>query len=107
MPFCLSKGIVPVKLDSFRAIAGYGVEGSYQGRPVFLGQADWMLPKLPLQERQRIEPQVAEAKELGEAVAILLTGEKASVFRLKDHLRPGVRDTLQSLKNAEACILSC
>jgi len=92
------QGVLPLAIENFKAYAGYGVEGSFQGEPIYLGQVAWMLPKLPPEQQEVLSGYCDTIQSRGESLAILAAGKQVCLFRLVDSLRPGMAQTLQTLK---------
>lgn len=96
--YATEQGVLPSPLTQFRAIPGYGIEAVYQGLPVYLGNREWMWPRLTANARTHLDGLCTAAARRGESLAILLIGQQASLFRFRDRLRKGSIETLQALR---------
>ncbi|MBS0623489.1 MAG: cation-translocating P-type ATPase [Verrucomicrobia bacterium] len=97
--YASQQSILPLAVENFKAFAGHGVEATVRGHTVFLGSMDWMLPKVPPNQRSQIEQRCRMIQEQGESLAILLVQDHVSIFRFSDCIRPRVLETLQILKD--------
>ncbi len=90
------KGVEPLPIDDFRATPGYGVEGLYQGVPLYLGAPDWP-------GRGELAPALRElALSLGaqgQTVTVLWRGNEAlGVFALSDQPKEDAAAAIARLK---------
>ncbi len=97
------RGASPVALNNFRSIPGFGLEGTVeteQGeRDAFIGQPEWALDKIPPDEKESLQQAIDEIRKKGELLSVLLIGNKIFLFKFSDSARPGIRRTLDALKN--------
>lgn len=77
-----------VEIEAFRSIPGFGLEGTFKGKPVFIGHADYILSKLP-------------AKTTLEPGTYLLIDGALFLFHFTDTLRPKLAALMQLLKAKE------
>lgn len=90
--------IQPAPITDFRAVAGYGLEASLEGMRAYIGNSEWILPKLPDSSKERVMTDLKAIKEAGELVTILLYGEHVALFRFRDQLRPHITETFKDLR---------
>lgn len=76
-------------IEEFKTNPGFGLEGLYQGKKVYLGNKDFILPKIQISSL---------AVEEAYICSFLLYEDQVFAFYFKDVLRPGVKQTLASLK---------
>ncbi len=92
--YALEKGSKPAKISEFRSIPGFGIEATYQGKRVYMGNAKWIHSKVS--NTKAIKHQEHQEDQL---IALLLIGDQISYFRFKDRLRKETIETLSTLKN--------
>lgn len=87
------KKIPPLTITDFTSHPGYGLEANYDGKKVFIGNKDFIFPKLNnkevVEEKVRLE---------NTPYTLLLYEDKVFIFRFKDRLRADVKKTLVALK---------
>ena len=76
----VGQGIVGALVTNLREVAGYGVEGQWQGAVVRLGRADWV-----------------GAKALPVTATYLSMNGETHAFAFTDRLRPGARSVVAAL----------
>lgn len=91
-------GIEHAKIADFKQVPGYGVEGIYQEKPVFIGNPDYLQNKRP-DLYARLEKELELIKQRGEVNALLLIGEQLYLFRFADQIRADVKPLLEKLKD--------
>jgi len=98
------KGVKPLPLQQFKSVPGYGLEGEIQinGNIVqgYIGNIDYIVSKLPIEKASQLSTLADEAKRTGRVIAVLLLGEDGYLFQFEDLLRPGIKETIQSLKQS-------
>lgn len=87
-----------IALSSFKSVPGYGLEAVEGSEEVYIGNPDYILPKLPDQIAKTLKEKVVAQQKLGELTAILLRGKDIFLFRFRDTLRPHIKDTISELK---------
>ena len=75
------RAVVPVEIEAISEIAGYGVEGTWQGQRVRLGRADWV-----------------GAAPSDTTAAYLAIGGAIHPFTFADQLRPGAAEVVAALQ---------
>ncbi len=73
-------GIAPAEVGDLKEVPGYGVEGSYGGKPVRLGRPSWI------------------GAETGEATVMRIGEAETVAFHFIDDLRPGAEKLISALK---------
>ncbi|MCO8145102.1 heavy metal translocating P-type ATPase [Rhodovulum tesquicola] len=76
-----ARGVRPAEISDLREAPGYGVQGTWQGRPVKLGRAGWV-----------------GATHAATTGAYLSLGEETRSFIFADALRPGAEEVVQALR---------
>lgn len=76
-----ARAVVPVEIEAVSEIAGYGVEGTWQGQRVRLGRADWV-----------------GAAPSDTTAAYLAIGDTIHPFTFADQLRPGAEEVVAALQ---------
>lgn len=95
--FALSKDRKPTPLTSFRSIPGYGLEALVNGTLAFIGNFEFIEPKLKEEDRPLLHRRAEQIRLQGEILALLLIGDKVYLFRFQDTLRKNVQATLSRL----------
>jgi len=89
---------IPVApLANFKSIPGYGLEAFVEEKTVFLGNPDYILPKLAGEKVVLIRTRIEAIQARGELLALMLYGEKIALFRFHDTPRTKIRETIQAL----------
>lgn len=92
----------PAKLAAFKATPGRGLEGTVslpQGDlAVRIGRPESLLSEVPSELREPLGQRIERAKQRGELVALLVMGRSATLFTLRDTLRPAIEHTLRQLE---------
>lgn len=96
--FALSKNRKPTPLDSFRLIPGYGLEAKIGENSVYIGNFEFIEPKLNKEDRLLLHRRAEQIRLQGENLALLLIRDKIYLFRLQDTVRDNVASTLSRLK---------
>ncbi|MEX0961883.1 MAG: heavy metal translocating P-type ATPase [Simkaniaceae bacterium] len=79
------------KITDFHSHPGYGLEGKWEGKPIFIGHRDYILSKL------KNPPSIPFSE--GEILAFLLIDEELFLFKFSDKLRPHMKETIKKLKS--------
>lgn len=99
LEYCQKNNVIPVTIENFMTVPGYGLQGSYQDMPVFLGNLAYMQNKINPQIAKTLEEKSEAIKSQGELLAFLVIGESIFLFRFGDQLRPHVKEALAPLYN--------
>ena len=91
------RGLLGVKADAFKAIPGYGVEATVEGRRLFVGGPN-LLQRVGTEGTPELAAFTAQAAERGQAVIYLLEGRGVlAAFALADAIRPESREAVSRL----------
>ena len=91
------RGLVMSRAEAFKAIPGYGVEATVEGRRVFVGGPN-SLHRAAAEVDPELEAFVNEAASRGQSVIYLLEGRRVlGVFALADAIRPESREAVARL----------
>jgi Cd2+/Zn2+-exporting ATPase len=93
-----SKKAPSVSLEDFKASAGFGLEGSIHGQPVFIGHPEFILTKIPPSKHAEWERVKDQMRREGHLTTLLLVGEELFAFHFTDMLRPSLFEVLSQLK---------
>ncbi len=85
-----SEQIQTLPVTDFRALAGYGLEGTVDSRPAFIGHIDFIRQKTIFPE------QIPPAEQMA---TYLWVGGSLFVFHFVDTLRPNAKEVVQRLQN--------
>lgn len=89
---------IPILTD-FKTVPGYGLEALTETGPAFIGNADYILPKLTERQRNIFQQHMQEIQKAGQLIAAMLLNENLYLFRFSDTLRPKISETIQALRN--------
>lgn len=99
-----ARGLKPLKMQNFKSIPGSGLEAEVfiENRWIktFIGNIEYILPKLPSEKVSLLSHLTEDAKRQGRVLTLLAIGEEGYLFQFEDKLRPGMKATLQSLKES-------
>lgn len=88
-----------LSLSHFTSYPGLGVEGVIEGKRLFLGNKSFVLPKMDLTLVKNTERAILELEKSNESYALLLIeGGGLFLFRFRDELRCGAKETLDVLR---------
>lgn len=94
-----------VTLDDFKSVPGYGLEALAnlpQGKvPVYIGNLDYIGPKLAEKDRHLLKAAAQKAQEEGRIVAALAVGPRSFLFCFQDQLRPKIQETIAELRSRQ------
>jgi Zn2+/Cd2+-exporting ATPase len=115
LSYAEKKGVKTLSIKEFQSIPGYGLQGivtvpngevtdytdkqvaSAQFLKTFIGNADYLLPKLSQTQKHLLEAKMAEIYAAGELFAAMLMGDRLFLFRFEDDIRTGMKETLERL----------
>lgn len=96
------KGIQAAPLKDFQSVPGYGLQGIAKlargEEAAFIGNPDYLLPKLSADKQKALEVKAQEIYETGDLFAAMMLGNKLFAFRFQDTLRPHIKETVHELK---------
>ncbi len=84
--YAQEKGVKPATITAFRAIPGYGLEGRWNDKPVYIGHPDYL------------DRDIEMPRQEGELLSVLQIGDDLYYFRFQDQPREGISETLQALQ---------
>lgn len=96
--FAQAKGIKPCQIEDFKTIPGYGLEATIEGKPVYIGHWEYIMPKLSSDKAQSLQKQIECIRNQGELLAVLLLGDALYLFRFRDTPRQQMKTTLDALR---------
>lgn len=92
-----------VALSGFKAIPGYGLSASVHlsagKHDAYIGNPDFILPKISKEKGDQIKKAIASAQANGELVAVLLLADKLFLLRFRDTPREGIAAAIHDLKD--------
>lgn len=90
-------------LKDFRSVPGYGLTGIVTTDKgdvsAFIGNHDYILPKISQELGERLRSSMKEPQERGELLGTLLIGNQLYLLRFQDTLRPHMKETIDHLKH--------
>ncbi|MFN4173933.1 MAG: heavy metal translocating P-type ATPase, partial [Parachlamydiaceae bacterium] len=89
--------VKPKEIRDFKMIPGYGVEANFEGRPVYIGQPDYLEDRLDKFKFNELMLKVNEARKEGYLIAVMRRGEDLYLFKFEDTPRFNVKPTLARL----------
>lgn len=97
------KELPKVILEEYKSVPGYGLEAltnlSGVNTPVYIGNLDYVGPKLSNEDNRALLEAAKKAQEKGQIVAALAVGSRAFLFCFQDQLRPKIQETIKALLN--------
>lgn len=84
------------EISSFKAIPGFGLEGTVDGIPVAIGLPEHIAAKLP--QSLAMEIQKWGRNEQGQVLAVLSIGQEVFLFRFSDQVRTETRELIQKME---------
>jgi Zn2+/Cd2+-exporting ATPase len=92
------KGLVAAKITSFQSIPGYGLEGVYQEKALYIGLPERGFALLKQEQVALLKEKIQAHQENGELVSLLVFDQKSYLLRFLDTPREGMKETLKALK---------
>jgi Cd2+/Zn2+-exporting ATPase len=96
--YALAQGAKPAALTDFKSIPGFGLEAIASGVDVFIGNLEYIEPKLAEASRNKLNSRYEELSREGEILAFLMVGQDLYIFRFSDTIRKEVPDVLRRLR---------
>ena len=96
--YALERGVTATDVADFKAIAGYGLQGTVGSKELFIGHPDFIYPKLSQVDSKLLKEKIEEKKEAGELIAVMTYGNIPLIFRFQDTVRPHAKETIQALR---------
>lgn len=92
--FAEKNHIQPLPITNFISKPGFGLEGTHEGNSVYIGNKDYIFPKISPEMKKIVE----EKMKNNEMFTLLFFNEHLFCLRFEDRLREGVYKTLSALK---------
>lgn len=96
--YALSQNCIPAPLTEFKSIPGLGLEAKSQNKHVWIGNLEFIEPKLSDTDKQLLRKRYDELSREGEILAFLLIEENLYIFRFQDSIRKEVPASLNRLR---------
>ncbi len=94
-----SKHASPANIADFQSIPGFGLVGSFEGKPLFIGLPETGAQKLSESRKKKLEERLQQFH--GEIFALLTVSEDLFLFRFSDQIRPGIAELIQKIKTVD------
>jgi len=94
------QNISPLSISHFKQIPGSGLEATYQGKKVAIGNPSFILPLLSPTQQAEVSLHIETCRQSGELIALLLHNQEWSLFRFFDTPRQTVQHTISRLQHA-------
>lgn len=96
------KRLPHIKIEEFRAIPGYGLEGvaitATERYKVIIGQPEYIASKCSKRLSDAFIKKAADPQERGELITAMLIGEQLYLLSFNDTLRPHIKETITELR---------
>jgi P-type Cu+ transporter len=90
------RGLTPMKIDRFTALAGKGVEASAEGHVIRVGKPGWISSFAPL--GSEADSLVSKLEDEGKTVMAVLADDRvAGLIGVSDRVKPGAAETVAEL----------
>lgn len=86
-------------LTNFKTVPGYGLEALTETGHAYIGNSDYILPKLNEPMRQQFLQRMLEIQRSGQLIAAMLLDDKLYIFRFSDTLRKNISETIKALRS--------
>lgn len=96
--YALSQNCIPAQLTEFKSIPGFGLEAKAQNNHVWIGNLEFIEPKLKSEDKQLLKKRYDELSQEGEILAFLLIEQNLYIFRFQDSIRKEVPAALDRLR---------
>lgn len=96
--YALACGCKPAPLTNFLSVPGFGLEALASEKHVFIGNLEYIQPKLDLSLQEKLKIRFEELSKKGEILAFFLVEKDLFIFRFEDMIRKEVPDTLLRLR---------
>lgn len=85
-------------LQEHRLLPGFGIEASYQGKLLAIGNRALILPKVSEKQISRITEQLNDYEKSGQIYTLLFMEDELFIFRFDDEVRHDIKKMLGTLK---------
>lgn len=96
--YAISKNTLPAQLTEFKSIPGFGLEAKVKENHVWIGNLEFIEPKLNPEDKQLLKARYDELSREGEILAFLLIEQNLYIFRFQDSIRQEVPASLNRLR---------
>lgn len=96
--YSLKEGASPAPLTHYKSIPGFGLEAKANDHSVFIGNLEFIEPKLQKNDQILLKRRYETLSEQGDILAFLLIGKDPYIFRFQDKMRPEVPAALTRLR---------
>lgn len=96
--YALERGCKPAVLSDFKSVPGFGLEAIAKNVKVFIGNLEFIEPKLPPVLKNDLRRKFEMYSKQGEILAFLLVDSDLFIFRFIDTIRKEVPATLDLLR---------
>jgi Cd2+/Zn2+-exporting ATPase len=84
--------------SSYKVIAGYGVEASYDDKNLYIGKPSYIEAELDMGQKKMLDEALKKCMQEGKLVAVLKTGNNFFLLLLQDTVRENMKELLDKLK---------
>jgi len=100
LTFAKTNEVCAIPVTNFRAIPGFGLEAQIESlkQNVYIGHPDYIQNKISLEMQIKLRGRLEEIRKNGELVAVQLLDDTLYIYKFKDAIRSGIRETLIALK---------
>ena len=96
--YAQTHGVKLLSMDAFAQVPGYGLKGIFDHKEALIGSAEWVIPMAPTSFADELSRTLDTIRDKGELFTLLLYDQSVTIFRFKDTLRPGIGETLRTLR---------
>ncbi len=96
--YALSQNCIPAPLTEFKSIPGFGLEAKAQNKHVWIGNLEYIEPKLNEADKRLLRSRYDQLSQDGEILAFLLIEQNLYIFRFEDSIRKEVPSSLNRLR---------
>ena len=82
--------------EEVKVLPGYGIEGKVDGKRLYVGNFDWVMPSLELEMKQLID----QERLLGKSLAVLKSDDNLAIFTFQDKIRSSAKTTIDEMKTS-------
>ena len=100
--FAASNNLKPAHIDAFQSIPGSGLEGTVDGRAVFIGLPQRIVSRLSQEQRGKLTQWIEQSHE--SILATLLVGTDLFLFSFTDPVRKEMASLIEKIKNGHRLV---
>lgn len=86
------------ELQQFKSIAGFGLEGAFQDQLIYIGNKEYIMPKISDVLEQKALEEIQTIENKGLSYTLLLHSHEVFLFTFQDTLKPNINLHLRNLK---------